>query len=66
MFGLVREHRRASDIANRVNARTVRFVEFVDDNDAAIGFHADFLKAEIFSVADNADGGDDALNGQRL
>ena len=34
--------------------------------DAALGFHAEFFEAEIFDIADDADGGDDALDGQRL
>ena len=33
---------------------------------AALGFYAEFFQAEIFDIADDADRGDDALDGKRL
>ena len=56
MFGLVRKHRRAGDVPDGVNTGDTRPVELVDDDGSSIGFYADFLKAKIFNVADNADG----------
>src|SRR3569832_226485 len=61
VLGLVREHRRAGDVADGVNAGHVRPAQAVGDDDAALGLHAKLLEAEILDIADDADGGDDAV-----
>src|ERR1700722_13310297 len=66
VLGLVRQKRRTGDVADGVDSRHVGLAGAVDDNGAALGLHAEFLQTEIFDVADNADGGDDALDGKRL
>ena len=66
VLGLVRQQRRAGDVADGVDARHVGLAEAVDDDRAALGFHAEFFQAEIFDIADDADRGDDAIDGQRL
>ena len=66
MLGLVGKQRGTRDVADRIDARHVGFAGAVDDDHAALGFHAEFFQAEIFDVADDTDGGDDALDGKRL
>src|SRR5262245_27092294 len=66
MLGFVRKHRRASDIPDGVDAMNARPVELVDNDGATVGFYTDFLKTKIFNVTDDPDGGNHALNGQRL
>src|SRR5215510_14366478 len=66
MLGLVGKHRRTCDIADGIDAGNARPAELVDDDGASIRFYTDFLETKIFNVADDADGGDHALDGQRL
>ena len=66
VLGLVRQHRRAGDVADGVDAGHVGAAEPVDDDGAALDLHAELLEAEILDVADDADGGDQALDGDRL
>ena len=66
VLGLVRQHRRAGDVANGIDAGHIGLVETVDHDAAAFGFHAEFFQAEVFDIADDADGGDHALGGDRL
>ena len=40
--------------------------EAVDDDGAALGLHAELFQAEILDIADDADRGDDAIDGERL
>ena len=66
VLGLVRKQRRPGDVADGVDARHTGAVERIDHDGPTLGFHADLFKAEILDVADNADGGDDALDIERL
>src|SRR6516165_7784869 len=66
MFGLVRQKRRTGDIADGVDSGHVGFAHPIDDNRAAIGFHSKFFQAEVFDIADDSDGRDDALSRERL
>jgi len=66
MFGLVRQHRRPGDVADRVDARHIGLAEAVDDDDAAVGFDAELFKPEIFDIADHADGGNHPVDLDRL
>src|SRR3954451_1170279 len=66
VFGLVRKQRRPRYVADGVDARHTGTVERIDHDGPPLGFHADLFKAEILDVADNADGGDDALDIERL
>ncbi len=66
MLGLVGEHRRAGDVADRIDARDVGLAVAVDDDAAAIGLHAERFKAEIFDIALHADGGDHPVGGDLL
>ena len=45
---------------------TLVLLKAIDHDDAALGFHAELFQAEIFDIADDADGGDDALDRDRL
>jgi hypothetical protein len=49
-----------------INARHIGLAGAVDDDHAALGFHAEFFQAQIFDIADHADRRDDALDGKRL
>src|SRR5256885_16755190 len=66
MLRLVGKQRRASDIADGVNSRHAGAVERIDGYCTPSGLHADFFEAEILDIPGNADGGDDALGGERL
>ena len=66
MLGLVRQHRRAGDIADGVDARHIGLAVAIDHDGAAIGFHAELFEPEIFDIADHADGRDHAIDGDRL
>ena len=66
VLGLVREQRRAGDVADGVNARHIGLARAVDDDGAALGLHAEFFQAEILDIADDADGRNDAIDGERL
>src|ERR1700733_877025 len=66
VLGLMREKWRPGDVADGVDSRHVGLARAVDDNGAALSLHAELLQTEIFDVADDADGGDDALDGKRL
>jgi hypothetical protein len=61
MLGLVREHRRTCDVADRVDAGHVGPAELVDDDAAAVGLHTELFQSEAFDIADDAGGGDDAV-----
>src|SRR5207253_6428552 len=62
MLGLVRQHRRARDVADGVDARHVGLAESIDRDGAALDLHAELFQAEIFGVADHADRRDDAVD----
>ena len=64
MLGLVRQHRRAGDVADGVDARHVGLAEAVDDDGAALGLHAELFQPEVLDVADHADRGDHAVDGE--
>jgi hypothetical protein len=54
MLGFVREHGRARDVADGVDARHIGLVELVDRDGAAIGFHAKLFEPDVFDIADHA------------
>ena len=58
MLGLVRQHRRAGDVADGVDAGHVGLAVAVDHHAAAIGLDAEFFQPEVFDIADDADRGD--------
>ena len=66
MLGLVRQHRRPRDIADGVDARHIGLAIAIDDDGAAIGFHAELFEPEIFDIADHADGRDHAIDGDAI
>src|SRR6516164_1586069 len=55
MFDLVRQKRRTGDIADGVNSWHVGLAHTVDNNRAAVGFHAEPFQPKIFDVADDSD-----------
>ena len=66
MLGLVRQHRRACDVADGVDAGHVGLAVAVDHDAAAVGFDAEFFQAEVFDVADHADRRNHPLELDRL
>src|SRR4051812_20523282 len=68
MLRLVREHRRARDVADRVDAGDTGLAFTVDNNDAALGFYAEFFQPKVFDIFDHTDGRDHAVefSGVRL
>src|SRR5580700_9326475 len=66
VLGLVREQRRAGDIADGIDARHAGLADAVDDDCRALGFYAELFQAEILDIADDTDRGDDAIDGEYL
>ena len=66
VLGLVREHRRPGDIADRIEAGDVGLAIAVDDDGAAVGLHAERFEAEVLDIALHADGRDHAVGGDLL
>src|SRR5262249_43058114 len=66
VLGLVGEQRWTGNVADRVDAGDIRAIERIDRDRAAIGFHAQFFKAEIFDIAGHPNRGDDPLDGKGL
>src|SRR3569833_2939705 len=66
VLGLVRQHRRPGDVTDRIDARYVGFAEVVDLDDAALELYAELFEANVLDIADDADGGDDAIDGDLL
>ena len=62
VLGLVRQHRRTRDVADRVDARHVGLAVAVDHDGAAVGLHAELLQPEVLDIADDADRRDDAID----
>ena len=60
------KHRRTRDVADGVNAGDVGAPEPVGDDEPLFDFYAQRFQAEAFDVADDADGGDEALGFDRL
>ena len=58
MACLVREPRRADEIADGVNTGFAGAAVLVDHNVRAIDFYPGAFQADTFHVADDADGGD--------
>jgi len=56
VLGLVRQHRRAGDVADGVDAGYVCLAERIDHDAAALGFNAELFEAQIFDIAGDADG----------
>ncbi len=63
---LVRKEWRSGNIADGVDARHIGAVERVHHDGATFSFSPTFSRPRILDVADNAYGGDNALNGERL
>src|SRR3954452_2468938 len=61
VLGFVRQHWWPGHIANCKDARHIGSANLVDGDHAAINLHAEFFQAEIFSVTEDPDGGNDAL-----
>src|SRR5262249_28277342 len=55
MLCLVRQHRRACYIADRIDARHTCAAEAIDNDDAFVGLDAERLEAEILDIAGDAD-----------
>ena len=55
VLGLVRQHRWSRDIADGVDARNIGFAQAVDHDNAAVDLDPEFLKPEVFGVADHAE-----------
>src|SRR4029078_1333147 len=53
-------------ISDRVNSRDIGFVELINDDDPAIGFDAELVHPEVLDISDHSNGGDNALDGDRL
>ncbi len=66
VLGLVRQHRRAGDVADGVDARHVGAAIAVDDDGAALDLHAERLQAEVLDIALDADRRDHPVGGDRL
>ena len=68
MLGLVRQHRRAGDIADGVDAGDIGLAKTADHDAATVGLDAELLQPEIFDIADHADRGNHPvdLDGLRL
>ena len=66
MLGLVRQHRRARDVADGVDAGHVGLAVAVDHDAAAVGLDAEFFEPEVLDVADHADRRDHPLELDRL
>ena len=65
VLGLVRQERRAGNIADGVNAGHVGLAGAIGDDRAALGLHAELFQPEILDIADNPYRGNDPLNGER-
>ena len=63
MLGLVRQHRRAGDVADGPDARDIGAAMIVDNDGAALDLHADLLEPEILGVALHADRRDQPVAG---
>jgi hypothetical protein len=66
MLGLVRQHRRAGDIADRIDAGNIGAAVAVGLDCAALDLHAECLEAKVLDIADHADGRDHPLDGEGL
>ncbi len=66
MLGLVRQHRRACDVADGVDAGNVGLAVAVDHDAAAVGLDAELLQPKALDVADHADRRDHPLELDRL
>src|SRR5581483_945686 len=60
---LVGQPGRPDHVADGVEARHPRLAPVVDDDVRLLDLHARLLKAQVLDVADDADGEDDAVNG---
>ena len=66
MLGLVRQHRRTGYVTDRIDARHVGLVEWIDHDATTFGFHAELFQSEIFDIADHAHGRNHSLGGDGL
>ena len=63
MLGLVRQHRRACDIADGINTGNIGVAQTIGDHATAIGFDTQRFKPEILDIADHADSGNQPVGG---
>ncbi|MNT83125.1 hypothetical protein D3C72_2229470 [compost metagenome] len=63
MLGLVGEHRRAGNVADRVDAGNVGLAVAIDDDAAAVGLDTKRFETKVLDIALNADGGDHPVGG---
>src|SRR5690606_5577581 len=61
MLGLVRQHGRAGDIADGIDALDVGAAVTIGNDDAPVGFYANGFEADILDIADDADSGNHLL-----
>jgi hypothetical protein len=66
MARLVREPGRAGEVADRVDPGLAGAAEFVDHDMGAVDFDAGAFQADPFDIADDADGGNHAIDGDVL
>ena len=66
MHRLVREPGRADEIADRPDAGDAGLAPFVDDDMGAVDLDAGGFEADILDIADDADGEDHAIDGERF
>src|SRR6185437_10562173 len=63
VLGLVRQHRRAGDVADRPQAGNVGAAVVIDDDGATVDLHAELFEPEVLRVALHADGRDQGIAG---
>ena len=66
MAGLMRKPRRAGQVANRIDSRLAGLAKTVHHHMGPFHFDLGVFKADIFGIADDADRGDDAIDGYFL
>ena len=66
VHGLVGEPRRAGDVADRVDVRLAGEAPLVDHDVGLLDLHLGAFEAEVLDIADDADGADDAIDGDLL
>jgi hypothetical protein len=54
VLGLMREHRRAGDIADCIDAGHIGAAETISQDYAFLGLHPQCFEAEIFDISDDA------------
>jgi hypothetical protein len=60
------QHRRAGDIADRVNAGHIGLVEWINHDDAALGLDPKFFQTKVLDISDNSNCRDGTFDGNSL